>query len=90
MLRKVLDAHNGQLPKDVHVIFSDTGQERSETYAFVRDCANQWGVDITWVERPGQFTRLITDKKYLPNVMARFCTQELKLTPMRKWMLARG
>ena len=90
MLRKVLDAHNGQLPKDVHVIFSDTGQERPETYTFVRDCANKWGVDITWVERPGQFTQLITDKKYLPNVMARFCTQELKLTPMRKWMLARG
>lgn len=87
MLRRILD--EGLRP-DVHVIFADTGQERAETYQFVRDCARAWAVTIHTVERPGQFTQLITDKHFLPNPIARFCTQELKLTPMRDWMLARG
>ena len=87
MLRKILDVG---LQPDVHVVFADTGQERPETLQFVRDVEAHWGVPIQWVERPGKFTQLITDKKYLPNPVARFCTQELKLAPMRKWMIAQG
>jgi len=87
MLRRILD--EGLRP-DVFVVFADTGKEREETYAFVRACAWDWSVQVHWVSRPGQFTQLITDKKFLPNPMMRFCTQELKLTPMRKFMLARG
>jgi 3'-phosphoadenosine 5'-phosphosulfate sulfotransferase (PAPS reductase)/FAD synthetase len=90
LLRRALDAHGGTLPSDVHVLFADTGQEHEATYAFVREVAARWAVEIVWVERPGQFTQLITDKKFLPNPIARFCTQELKLAPMRAWMLARG
>lgn len=87
MLRRILDAG---LQPDVHVIFADTGHERQETYTFVRDCARLFGVEIHWVERPGQFTQLIRDRKMLPNPAMRFCTQELKIRPMRDWMLARG
>jgi len=90
MLRRILDAHGGTLPADVHVIFADTGKERTETYDFVRACAAAWSVEIVWVERPGQFTQLITDKKFLPNPIMRFCTQDLKIRPMRDWMLAHG
>ena len=87
MLRRILDV--GLYP-DVFVIFADTGRERPETYDFVRACAVRWGIDIAWVERPGQFTQLITDRKFLPNPVTRFCTQELKIRPMRDWMRARG
>lgn len=87
MLRRILDAG---LRSDVHVLFADTGKERAETYDFVRACAAAWNVTIEWVERPGQFTQLITDRKFLPNPVMRFCTQELKIRPMRDWMLARG
>lgn len=87
MLRRILDA--GVQP-DVFVVFADTGKERAETYAFVRQCATRWGVVIHWVERAGGFTQLITDRKFLPNPVTRFCTQELKIRPMRDWMLARG
>lgn len=87
MLRRVLDAG---LRPDVHVLFADTGKERQETYAFVRACASRWCVEIVWIERPGHFTQLITDKKFLPNPVTRFCTQELKIRPMRQWMLAKG
>ncbi len=87
MLRRILDTG---LRPDVHVLFADTGKERLETYDFVRQCAQRWDVPIAWVERPGQFTQLITDRKYLPNPVMRFCTQELKIRPMRDWMLAKG
>ena len=46
MLRRVLDAHGGALPPDVHVVFTNTGKERPETLAFVAECARQWGVAI--------------------------------------------
>lgn len=87
MLRRVLDEG---LQADVHILFSDTGKERDETYAFVRECASRWGLTVHVVFRPGYFTQLITDRKYLPNPVTRFCTQELKIRPMRDWMLARG
>ena len=88
MLRRVLD--EGGLRPDVHVIFADTHKERDETYAFVRACGVAWGVPIHVVERSGGFAQLITDRKFLPNPVTRFCTQELKIRPMRVWMLARG
>jgi len=87
MLRRILD--EGLRP-DVHVIFADTGKERNETYDFVRTIAERWAVPVHWVHRPGYFAQLITDRNYLPNPVARFCTQDLKLKPMREWMLAAG
>jgi len=87
MLRRMLD--EGLRP-DVHVVFADTGKERAETYRFVRAVAERWAVPITWVHRVGYFEQLITDKAFLPNPVMRFCTQELKLKPMRDWMRAQG
>lgn len=92
MLRRILDAG---LRPDVHVLFADTGKERAETYDFVRECGERWGVPIHWVAReapPGvsPFEQLISDRSYLPNPVMRFCTQELKIRPMKEWMLARG
>lgn len=86
MLRRILDAG---LQPDVHVLFADTGRERDETYRFVRDVEEQWHVEIHWVKRPGYFTQLVTDRG-LPNPVFRFCTQELKIRPMRNWMRGRG
>lgn len=36
------------------------------------------------------FAALIARKNYLPNPVARFCTQELKIRPMKKWAMAQG
>ncbi len=85
MLRRILDAG---LQADVHIVFADTGKEREETYAFVRECQARWGVTVHWVHRPGYFHRLIEDKQALPNSVQRFCTQELKLKPM--WAFCRA
>ena len=80
MLRRILDSG---LEPDVHVVFADTGKERSETYEFVRECERRWEVKVNRVGRPGGFEALIVEKQALPHVRARWCTQYLKVYPIR-------
>ena len=114
MLRRILDAHGGALPDDVHVVFANTGKERPETLEFVQACAEAWGVRVRWIEahitetetglahgwrevdyatasRAGEpFATLIRARKFLPNPIMRFCTQELKIRPMKKFARSVG
>ena len=121
MLHRILVAHGGRLPRDVHVLFANTGDEMPETLDFVRDCSERWEVPINWVEyyltpddepsyeivsydsasRDGtpfdrylQHVERLTAAKgnepYLPGPGNRFCTTELKIRVMKKWMLAFG
>jgi 3'-phosphoadenosine 5'-phosphosulfate sulfotransferase (PAPS reductase)/FAD synthetase len=50
MLWRILQAHGGTLPDDVHVAFANTGREREETLRFVHDCSVRWGVRVRWLE----------------------------------------
>lgn len=50
MLAKMLDAHGGRLPPGARPVFCNTGKEREETLAFVREMGERWGVAITWLE----------------------------------------
>lgn len=50
MMFKILEAHDGKLPSDVHVFFQNTGKEREETLVFVDQVANRWGVNVVWME----------------------------------------
>lgn len=100
MLWRVLQS-NGGLPKEAIVCFANTGKEDEATLKFVQDCSEQWNVPITWLEyradgyavvdfdkasRNGEpFDALTTKKSYLPNPVARFCTQELKVNPIKKF-----
>jgi len=99
MLWRILQAHQWILPDDVRVIFANTGKEMPETLDFVRDCGVHWNVPITWVEygrgvvahetasRNGEpFAALIAKKKFLPNPVMRFCTQELKIKAIKAAM----
>lgn len=48
-------------------------------------------VDYPSASRQGQpFEALITKKNYLPNTFARFCTTELKIVPMKKFLQSLG
>ena len=49
MLWRVLQANDG-LPGDAIVCFANTGKEDDATLRFVRRCADEWHVPITWVE----------------------------------------
>ncbi|CAJ4501438.1 Uncharacterised protein [Burkholderia pseudomallei] len=53
MLRKILDAHNGVLPPDVHTVFQNTGKEREQTLVFIHEVEQRWNVPVTWLEWDG-------------------------------------
>jgi 3'-phosphoadenosine 5'-phosphosulfate sulfotransferase (PAPS reductase)/FAD synthetase len=50
LLFRIVQAHRWVLPPDIHVCFANTGKEREATLRFVRDCSEQWGVYIHWLE----------------------------------------
>lgn len=50
MLYHILDAHGGELPDSVVVVFANTGKERVETLDFIAECGKRWGVDVAWLE----------------------------------------
>ena len=50
MLKHIVDAYGGRLPRDVAVIFANTGLERPETLEFVDMCSRECRVDVVWVE----------------------------------------
>lgn len=54
--------------------------------------ANAW-TEVTYetASRNGEpFSQLIKERQYLPNPVTRFCTQELKIRVMKKWMIEHG
>jgi len=79
-------------------IFADTGHESPVTYRYVDYLERELGPvvrvqgDMSQLRRDltGKMTMLTMakHKKRFPSPRARFCTTELKLRPMRKWLLA--
>ena len=107
MLWRVLQSNDG-LPEIAKVCFANTGKEDEATLKFVKECEENWGVPITWLEykngdprykvvdfdtasRNGEpFEMLIEYKKYLPTPVTRFCTAELKIRTVKRYMLSMG
>jgi len=50
MLKKIIDSYEGQLPKDVYVVFANTGKEMPQTLDFVDECSEKWNCKIHWLE----------------------------------------
>ena len=106
MLWQVLQSGGGVLPCQAVVCFANTGKEDEKTLEFVRDCSVNWNVPITWLEyaevdytivnfetasRNGEpFEALIRKRNYLPNPVTRFCTSELKIRPIGRYLLSLG
>ena len=110
MLKMLLD--RGEHPD--MVVFCNTGKEREETLDFVQACADNWQVEIVWLEydylpdekgikgqprhvhrvvdhqtaaRNGEpFEKLIRAKKAVPNAVQRFCTQEMKVLTVERYL----
>lgn len=106
MLYRVLEANDMKLPEDAIVCFANTGKEDEATLKFVHDCETHWGIQINWLEyvhkgfrkvdfrsasRNGEpFSDLIQKKNYLPNPVARFCTEELKVKTIDRFLDDQG
>jgi len=111
MLWRILKSNNGVLPDDAIVCFTNTGKEDEATLRFVKDCEDNWGCKIHWLEykdsvdpknrfkiinydsasRNGEpFEAIINAKKFLPNVHMRFCTQELKIKVIDRFIESLG
>lgn len=110
MLWRILHAHDGKLPPDVHVCFTNTGREMPSTLDFLREQQAHWNVPIRWLEyrrdpdtghvsteevlhnsasRDGEpFEAMLSAKKRLPNPVTRFCTVELKIRTLYRWVRA--
>jgi len=50
LLYKILEAYEGVLPDDVHVVFANTGKEMPQTLDFINDCSKNWNVNVRWLE----------------------------------------
>lgn len=50
MLKQIINAYGGKLPKDIKVCFANTGKEMPETLDFVHEIETMWDVDIHWLE----------------------------------------
>lgn len=50
MLKKIVEVHGGEIPKDMIPVFANTGKEREETLTFVRNFTSVWGIPVRWVE----------------------------------------
>lgn len=86
--------------------FANTGKEMPETLDFVNECDVRWGLDVVWIEycpenkfkvvdyktaaRNGEPFEALCIKRGLPNRMYRFCTQELKIRPMKMFLMSLG
>lgn len=86
---------------DLTIVFANTGREMPQTLDFVHAIDQRWQAGLVWVERAeGGLARvdydtaarngepyesLIIDKQFLPNVLNRMCTRNLKVDPIRNW-----
>lgn len=106
LLRRVLNAWGGTLPVGGVCAFANTGREHVKTLEFVEKveqwCPIAWIeyrvdtpkfaiVNKESASANGEpFAALIESRKYLPNPVARFCTSDLKVIPMRRYMESIG
>lgn len=72
MLGRIIQAHGGTLPDDVHVCFANTGKEREETLRFVYECEARWNVRIRWLEYRGGTEKHIEFEEVDFNSASRF------------------
>lgn len=67
-------------------VFLDTGWESPITYEYLKTVLPQSIGPITWLRSPRQMEDLIRHKGMFPGRRIRFCTQELKIFPMQRFL----
>jgi len=99
MLRQIQLAGSMEDPS-VIAVFADTGKEREETYEFLKNITDHFGIPIHYVaygytptmerrcfpkgETP--FELMIKKERYLPNPTQRICTDRMKIKHIHRYM----
>src|SRR5262245_62130843 len=70
-------------------VFADTGWEHPLTYEYIRELDEKLGLGVEWIKSekyPGGFAQLCVERKIVPGIHSRFCTDELKIKPLHAWI----
>lgn len=67
-------------------VFLDTGWEHPDTYKYIREYLPTVIGPIVWIKPKMQMVDLILHKGMFPSRLRRFCTQELKVRPIIKYL----
>ena len=78
------------LPNPMRFAFCDTGNEHPITMAHLDYLETALGVTIERIKPPLDFLGLAQKKQRFPSTMTRFCTEELKIRPLAKWLEAQA
>lgn len=81
--------HLRELGIPFDLVFLDTGWEAAETYTYIRGPLTAALGPITEIRGELQMEQLIEKKGMFPSRVRRYCTEELKVFPMVKYLRAR-
>ena len=71
-------------------MFCDTGWEADETYAYIRETLTAKLGAITWLRADLQMEALCEKKGMFPSRVRRFCTEDLKVEPIKEHLRSYG
>lgn len=75
-----------KLPNPLWFVFHPTGNDDPWTDPYLNDLEDKLGCPIYRSEAPRDFIQLAAHKKRFPSRKAQFCTEHLKIIPMRAWV----
>jgi 3'-phosphoadenosine 5'-phosphosulfate sulfotransferase (PAPS reductase)/FAD synthetase len=73
---------------EAQYVFADTHWEAPETYEYLDLMRSQLGITIHVVDAPGGMPAKVAARAGFPARMVRWCTEELKVQPLRAWHTA--
>ena len=79
----VLALREAEIP--AQYVFADTGWEAPETYQHLDSLRERLGITIHVVGHPGGMKAKIRARAGFPSRVIRWCTEELKMQPLRAW-----
>lgn len=77
-----------------YVVFADTGDERQETYEYIENYLKPFceSKNLKWVTVKAKKTLMqhCLDRKIIPIVTRRWCTEDFKIKPIRRFLRSLG
>lgn len=83
-----MSLHLHELGIEHERVFMDTGWEHQFTYEYLRGPLTQALGPITEIRGKETFIELVQRKGLFPSRVMRFCTEELKVNPMKRYLAA--